>query len=82
MSHIIVTTAFTQWKRASHYLPEKQLPAVKRALLALTKDQVARWAESVTPWEFEEFLLYCEVGQMENGALRPLTVAELELDLA
>lgn len=78
---IAVSTAFGLWKKASHYLCEKQVAIAKRALLNLSADQVAHWAENLVPWDFEEFLLYCEVGQMENGALRPLTTAELELDL-
>ena len=79
---IAVSTAFSLWKKASHYLCEKQVAIAKRALLHLSAHQVAHWAENLTPWDFEEFLLYCEVGQLDNGRLRPLTTAELELDLA
>ena len=79
---IVVSMAFQLWKKASHYLSERQVLIAKRALLQLTSDQVAHWGEGVVPWDFEEFLLYCEVGQMDNGRLRPLTTAELALDLA
>ena len=79
---VAVGIAFTLWKRAHHYLTEKQVSIAKRALLAITPDAYARWASAVSSWELDEFLTYCEVTQMETGRLRALTTAELEYDLA